>query len=319
MSKKMKESSTRCTWSDPDNAMLAGTLHRTKDKGYQSDNGWKPQVWALCVKDLKDSPGPPKLADKIQDHMAMYMMSLKVVFLMVKHLHELSGFGWNEGLKLVTASDEIWQAYLRGEWCMLKHPKSKRWWKSTFPLYNDIAYLVDGIVTTGAAAFHAGGTSQAQTETEGQMQTQSDDENTPQLPITPLPPCCRPAASTQTLPDDNLTASSPVHPRCRKRAASSSPNNEGCSSCQPCKRNADSTSEVTAALRQVAGSMKVASSPEIRECVVKQLEDDGDFSEDDGADIMILFTDDSAIAQTYLASDKKDRRTAFLARSLQEA
>ncbi|KAJ7452560.1 hypothetical protein FB451DRAFT_1145210 [Mycena latifolia] len=309
MSKKRKESSTRCTWSDPDNATLAGTLRRAKDKGYQSDNGWKPQVWALCVEDLKDSPGPPKLADKIQDHYG----NLKAAFLAVKHLRELSGFGWNEGLKLVTASDDVWQAYLA------KHPKSKRWRKSAFPLYDDIAYLVDGIVATGAGAFHAGGTSQAQTETEGQTQTQSDDENTPQLPITPLPRRRGRAASAQTPPDDDLTASSPVRPRRRKRAASSSPNNEGRSGRQPRKRNADSASEVAAALRQVAGSMKVASSPEIRERAVKQLEDDGDFSEDDGADIMILFTDNSAIAQTYLASDKKDRRTAFLARSLQKA
>ncbi|KAJ7447667.1 hypothetical protein FB451DRAFT_1290103 [Mycena latifolia] len=301
MPKKKKESSTRCTWSDPDNATLAGTLRRAKDKGYQlSDNGWKPQVWALCVEDLKDSPGPPKLADKIQDHYG----NLKAAFLAVKHLRELSSFGWNEGLKL---------AYLA------KHPKSKRWRRSPFPLYDDIVYLVDRIVATGAGAFHAGGASQIQTETEGQTQTQSDDENTPQLPITPLPRRRGRAVSSQTPPDDDLTASSPVRPRHRKRAASSSPNNEGRSGRQPRKRNADSASEVAAALRQVAGSMKVASSPEIRERAVKQLEDDGDFSEDDGADIMILFTDNSAIAQTYLASDKKDRRTAFLARSLQKA
>ncbi|KAJ7448381.1 hypothetical protein FB451DRAFT_1533045 [Mycena latifolia] len=109
------------------------------------------------------------------------IIMLKAAFLAVKHLRELSGFGWNEGLKLVAASDDVWEAYLT-------HPKSKRWRKSPFPLYDDIAYLIDYIVATGTGAFHACGTSQTQTETEGQTQTQSDDKNTPQLPITPLPP-----------------------------------------------------------------------------------------------------------------------------------
>jgi hypothetical protein len=50
----------------------------------------------------------------------------------------------------------------------------------------------------------------------------------------------------------------------------------------------------------VAGSFKVVTSPEIRDRAVKQMEDDGDFSEDEGA-IMMLFSDRDAgisMAQT---------------------
>ncbi|KAJ7506214.1 hypothetical protein B0H11DRAFT_1653115, partial [Mycena galericulata] len=58
----------KCIWSNSDDAILIGTLRKAKDQGYQSDSGWKPQVWALCVEALKDTAGPPKTADKIQDH-----------------------------------------------------------------------------------------------------------------------------------------------------------------------------------------------------------------------------------------------------------
>lgn len=122
----------------------------------------------------------------------------------------------------------------------------------------------------------------------------------------------------QTPFDDDLIASSPVRPA-RKRPASSSPNEGGRSSHKTRKRNADSVSEMASALLQVAGSLKVVSSPEIRERAVKQMEDDGDFSGDEETNIMMLFTEDTAVAQTYLAASQKDRRTKFLQRCLRNA
>ncbi|KAJ7435515.1 hypothetical protein B0H11DRAFT_2367199 [Mycena galericulata] len=81
-------------WSDDDDATLVGKLRWVKENGYQSNSGWKIEVWALCIEVLKDSPGPPKVADKVQDHWGN------------------SGFGWDDGLKMVTASDNVWEAYL---------------------------------------------------------------------------------------------------------------------------------------------------------------------------------------------------------------
>ncbi|KAJ7032513.1 hypothetical protein C8F04DRAFT_889266, partial [Mycena alexandri] len=57
-----------CQWRDADNSALVARMRKAKDEGFQSDSGWKPQVWQLCVEALKDSPGPPKTAEKIQDH-----------------------------------------------------------------------------------------------------------------------------------------------------------------------------------------------------------------------------------------------------------
>ncbi|KAJ6510775.1 hypothetical protein C8R45DRAFT_1207633 [Mycena sanguinolenta] len=149
--------------------------------------------------------------------------------------------------------------------------------------------------------------------------TQSGATSNSQTPLTPVRGRS-PGEREKSPGNDDLTASSPVRSRA-KRAASSSPIEKGRSS-RKRKRNADSASEIATALMSVAGSLKVFTSPEIRDRAVKQMEDDGDFSDDDGANIMMLFSEREAgtsMAQTYLASSKKDRRTAFLQRCLAKA
>ncbi|KAJ7851311.1 hypothetical protein B0H14DRAFT_2350369, partial [Mycena olivaceomarginata] len=86
---------------------------------------------------------------------------LKGAFNAVRKLRDLSGFGWDDGLKMVTASDEVWELYLA------THENARKWRKTRFPLYDDILIIVDGIVATGAGAFHAG-VSQSQPSTASQ-------------------------------------------------------------------------------------------------------------------------------------------------------
>jgi hypothetical protein len=68
--KKNKKDSpdTRCTWKDTCDATLVATLRQCKLDGLQSDSGWKPVTWTIAAKALEDTPGPPKIASKIQDH-----------------------------------------------------------------------------------------------------------------------------------------------------------------------------------------------------------------------------------------------------------
>ncbi|KAJ6552892.1 hypothetical protein B0H19DRAFT_879593, partial [Mycena capillaripes] len=106
----------------------------------QSDNGWKPQVWPLCCDAVaaEKGKGGEKTAEKCADHWTKVTS-----FNEVRELWALSGFGWDEGLKLVTASDDVWDAYLG------KHENAKKWRKKPFPLYDDILFLVDGTVAMG--------------------------------------------------------------------------------------------------------------------------------------------------------------------------
>jgi len=45
--------------------------------------------------------------------MSLLGLQLKKDYLIVKKLRELSGFGWDDDLKIVTATDEVWEAYLQ--------------------------------------------------------------------------------------------------------------------------------------------------------------------------------------------------------------
>ncbi|KAJ7698104.1 hypothetical protein B0H17DRAFT_878603, partial [Mycena rosella] len=103
-------------WCDADNAALIRKLRECKDMGMQSESGWKPQVWHLCAECLKGGAGGTKTADKISAfHRRMvhaHFSKLKSAFITVRKLREQSGFGWDDGLKMVTASDDVWEVYI---------------------------------------------------------------------------------------------------------------------------------------------------------------------------------------------------------------
>jgi hypothetical protein len=67
----------RVFWTDPENAILVGTLKEQKEKyGKQSGAGWKPEVWTICETALKkDAPTTKesgiKIAKKCGDHYGM--------------------------------------------------------------------------------------------------------------------------------------------------------------------------------------------------------------------------------------------------------
>ncbi|KAF7329852.1 Myb-DNA-bind-3 domain-containing protein [Mycena kentingensis (nom. inval.)] len=84
-------------------------------------------------------------------------------------------------------------------------------------------------------------------------------------------------------------------------------------------RNADAATDMAKALREVAGSMRVKGSPEIRAEAVQLMEEDGDLSDGECVSAMRLFTKEIAVAQTYLASKNKDRRTAYLHSAIEDA
>ncbi|KAJ7059779.1 hypothetical protein C8F01DRAFT_1145629 [Mycena amicta] len=310
-----KPKAPRCTWSDADDAIMVTTLLWGKENSYQTDSGWKPQVWPFVQTALTNSAGAPKMAPKCLDHWT----TLKKEFNQVRTLRGLSGFGWDDGLKMVTAADDMWDRYIEFNAWASKWRKTPR-----FPLYDDILKLVDGIVATGEGAFHAG-TSQISTQTTAASQSSTLDDNdnddltqpsnssnpaTSQVPFTPRTP-----ANRAPVFDDANPSSPPVPSSSRKRAASLSPQKPN-NGRRNRRRNADAASDMASALRDVAGALKVTGSPEIRKRAIEILEDDDKFSDNDCVDAMALFEKNIAIAQTYIGSKNKERRTAYLQRHL---
>ena len=94
---------------------------------------------------------------------------MKTAYVTVDKLHHLSGFGWDDNLKMVKAVDAVWEELLKVssigfmEWKLNltfditfeSEPSYSHWRKTPFPFYDDFAYLVDGIVATGKEVFNA--------------------------------------------------------------------------------------------------------------------------------------------------------------------
>ncbi|PBK71053.1 hypothetical protein ARMSODRAFT_838240, partial [Armillaria solidipes] len=135
----------RCRWTEGKDRTLTGVLSEEKCAGNQSDNSWKTAVWTKIAARLAEehpNANPTKAADKCQDHFGV----LKVKYKMLKVLKDKSGFGWDEECRIVTATDPIWETYI-------KVHSGAKWFKThAFPLFYAMAELVDGTVATGAAA-----------------------------------------------------------------------------------------------------------------------------------------------------------------------
>ncbi|KAJ7916916.1 hypothetical protein B0H13DRAFT_1870764 [Mycena leptocephala] len=316
----------RAQWRDVDKMKLLNRLRWGKTNGFQADSGWKPQIWPYCAVDLAGTPGGEKTATKCKDQ----YQGIKKNFTEVHAIRNLSGFGWDEGLKLVTATQDVWDRLFE---------------TTPFPLYDDMLFLVDGIIATGAGAFHAGAPafnagahmqptpsanisaissqntavsqSSVGTSQSSQLTSTSQPSQSTSMPVTPQTPAHQNTTFSSSPSTNDLLASSPP-PMAQKRAASSSPEKpNGRRHRKP--RNAEVGTDIAAALRDVAGSLKVVGSPEARMRAVQQMEDDDEFSDDESATIMRLFTMDSAVAQTYTASKKKSTRTAFVRDSVEAA
>ncbi|KAJ7078253.1 hypothetical protein C8R44DRAFT_910487 [Mycena epipterygia] len=144
------------------------------------------------------------------------------------------------------------------------------------------------------------------------MPVQPGQRDLPKAPVTPARSSPGPnglnLGGNMTHGDDDLTPSSPIRPL-RKRAASPA-SNEGNKRAR--RRNADAATEMAGALERVAKSLVVVGSPEVREKAIHLMEEDNDFSQNEAVKVMRIIAKDTAVAQTYIASSKQERRTAFL-------
>ncbi|KAJ7788309.1 hypothetical protein B0H13DRAFT_2395059, partial [Mycena leptocephala] len=143
----------RCRWNTECDVVLIGQLAAEKSAGNQTDNaGWHQSAWTTSSKALKGmekkSGGGAKTADACQ--MDALDLSLKAQYQLVKMLRDKSGWGWNDQDKHIVIEDAVWEAYVA------INPKVAGWRFKGFPLYDEMAQLIDGAVATGEGAFHPG-------------------------------------------------------------------------------------------------------------------------------------------------------------------
>ncbi|KAG7091547.1 hypothetical protein E1B28_010576 [Marasmius oreades] len=136
-------------WNAQEDKALCDALIEKKSKGKQSDGGWKSTVWIFVSERVADEEGEgEKTPSKCQNH----FKNLKDAYADNKRLQNMSGFGWDDEKKMVTAGDSQWDA--------LKKTKAKvkanlaLWKNVAFPLYDKMALLCDGHMADGGHAFH---------------------------------------------------------------------------------------------------------------------------------------------------------------------
>jgi len=298
-------------------------LREQKDAGNQSGAGWKAQVWTAVEAALKSKgiiKGAPKTASKSQDRYT----NLKKQFVEVHALRNASGFGWDDGTKKVQASDSVWEAYLKS------HPKAARWRVAPFPLYDEMHYLVNGIVATGADVFHPG---QTPAPSEGGSDAGVNGPDNPgAIPATTSTTILDDSAADKIMDEDLESTTTPASTsvpsvsRKRVRADSESLSSDVSGSLKrPRGRRhttqATSISGVGDALVQMAAALSAGGeqgTPLRRKKALKLVSEDGEYSSDEEDMINYLFCDDIRAADTYLGIVKKEKRVNFIRKHLEK-
>ncbi|KAG2125081.1 hypothetical protein DEU56DRAFT_744042 [Suillus clintonianus] len=316
---KVLSVSTKTVWKSSDDAVLIATLLKEREEGHQSDSGFKPKSFIACAEALKGSEktsgGVAKTSGSCHDHWG----KLKKDFAVVKKLREQSGFGWDNTLKIVTAPPDVWEKYLAVGG---SHQITKVWRKKSFPLYNSIQILVEGIVATGKNVFRVGMTTMTETVDttllfnhpadsgeDNQMLDDKNDEDVDDLQtMTPIKPNNRKCSAVEMTP---FGSSCKRQPTGRAIRCSSSGRGSG----------TDAMFSVAGAIETLADKFNESgglTSPERCSAAIHCLEDDDDLSETEQVAAVHLFSRQTAIADSYLVIKKKSTRTRYIQSELAE-
>ncbi|KAL5536485.1 hypothetical protein ACEPAF_307 [Sanghuangporus sanghuang] len=139
--------STLCQWKTYQEAILLNVLKNAKEAGEQAESGWKKETYKWVVEALDgmetDGGGAKKEVSQVKSHWQKF----KSEYTIIKKLRNASGFGWDDECGCVTATEDVWTAYLA------VHKNVHKFKTSAFPFYDEIAKLVDGIIADVRGAF----------------------------------------------------------------------------------------------------------------------------------------------------------------------
>ncbi|KAJ7801064.1 hypothetical protein B0H14DRAFT_3885296 [Mycena olivaceomarginata] len=116
-----------------------------KKAGRQAESGWTSESYNKVVVALK-AIGVIRSSRQVKS----CWTRLKGRYKIMKEMLGLSGFGYNANTKSVTATEEVWDAYLA------KKPKHKAFKNTPFIHYDDMALLCDDVMATGEHSFSNG-------------------------------------------------------------------------------------------------------------------------------------------------------------------
>ena len=89
---------------------------------------------------------PQKNIDYTKAQIHSKLSNLKADYAIVKRLINLSGFGWDSVLRVLTAEGHVWMEYIDS------HPEAARFRTAPFPFFNQLHELYDGNIATNEYA-----------------------------------------------------------------------------------------------------------------------------------------------------------------------
>ncbi|EJD03268.1 uncharacterized protein FOMMEDRAFT_20420 [Fomitiporia mediterranea MF3/22] len=321
------------SWTADQEALLIQTLKKAKDDGLQAESGWKPVVWSLAVEALAGTESESGGVRKEVKHVRSRFHRLKSAYQEVKKIRESSGFGWDPVQHLATAPANVWETYF------VSHKNAKPWRKKSFPLYEEMAELVEGIVADGRGAFRPSQNTQTSGTPSLQAASSSSLASNKTSSVSAVPKSLEDISDfesdtggddtqyTETLPTTSSTASKravslePEVTAIKKRPRTSGANaiislSESIETVADAVTFASSTRNATAQTPTKTTSWIPETSLQRRTAAIRAIEVDEELSDNDMVDVAEMIREHTSIADTYLALQNKDHRTTYLQKSL---
>ncbi|KAI0691077.1 Myb/SANT-like DNA-binding domain-containing protein [Cytidiella melzeri] len=100
---------SRAEWKPSAQAALVAALHKEKVEGRMVENGFKPVSWTYVSAAVLEKAQIGVNAKQCKNHWAM----LRARYKDLVRMRQLSGLGWNEEACQLTATADVWDAYLQ--------------------------------------------------------------------------------------------------------------------------------------------------------------------------------------------------------------
>ncbi|RWR84129.1 Myb/SANT-like domain-containing protein [Cinnamomum micranthum f. kanehirae] len=107
--KRGRREKKNTTWSEAGDEYLADILIEQINLGRKGGTGWTTEGWREIERKMKEKYGSECVKDKIRN----CLRTIKQHYNHIKTLMGLSGFGWDDATKRITASDQVWDDYVK--------------------------------------------------------------------------------------------------------------------------------------------------------------------------------------------------------------
>ncbi|XXG77557.1 hypothetical protein AAC387_Pa08g1690 [Persea americana] len=135
------------------------------EKGRNIKGGFTCEWWDLLTKEMKTQYGDFFSKDKLKNR----FKTLKKTYVDLKAMLDLSGFGWDDARKMVTAEPQVWKEYVAA------HPKAAHYTNKAFPNWASMAIIFGDSVADGRDGFASNDPEPIETVVEEEMQPNDMD------------------------------------------------------------------------------------------------------------------------------------------------